>query len=163
MGFSDGGAKSEARFKRGFGKARCWFSQEAQEGAPDVFASCLLPHLVAMPIPSLPFEITEKIIHIAVRDLIAQERNHPIPLASSLVNAFLLSTSLVSPTWRSISQLALLRNGLVSPSGARGFLCQLGRRGIKASTRSVRIWTLNNSGILQAARVLSSQTRMTGS
>lgn len=94
-----------------------------------------------MPIPSLPIETTTEIILLAVQDLVEQERNCPTPLSASLVNAFLLSTSLVSPTWRSISQLALLMNGLVGPSGAEGFLRQIGDRGMVASTRSVRVWS----------------------
>lgn len=73
------------------------------------------------PPPSLPIETTTEIIHLATEDLVQEERHHTIP-AHSPTNAFLLAASLVSQTWRSIAQLALLRNGLVTPAGVEGFL-----------------------------------------
>lgn len=94
-----------------------------------------------MPIPLLPFDTTEKIILIAVKDLVERERHQSTPLAFPLVNEFLLSGSLVSRTWRSISQIALLRNGIVAPSGMEGFIHLLSDRGMAASARSVHVWS----------------------
>lgn len=119
--------------------ASCWFEVKRRRRKFSLLGSC---HIApAMPIPSLPFEITERNILLAIADLVEQECNQSTPLAFPLSNAFLLATSLVSSTWRSISQLALLRHGLVSPSGAVGFLRQLEDREFRASVRSVRVWS----------------------
>lgn len=65
----------------------------------------------------------------------SQPLSSPTP---SLVNALLLAASLVAKTWSSIGQEALLRHGLVTPSGLTGFLEQLEARGMTASLAAVR-------------------------
>ncbi|KAL8279692.1 hypothetical protein RQP46_008005 [Phenoliferia psychrophenolica] len=87
--------------------------------------------------PTLPYEITHKILEHATLDLVEQERQD-----SKLVghtNAFLLSASLVSHTWRDIAQPLLLRHGLVDPIRSSDFLLELERKGARASIGAVRI------------------------
>lgn len=119
--------------------ARGCFEVKRRESkfSPLAFVPHLRPRRPAMPIPPLPFELTTEILRLDVTDLVEQERNDVVAAASP-TNAFLRSACLVSKTWRSIAAPALIRNGLVAPSGVDGFLRRLDACGRAATWKSVR-------------------------
>ncbi|KAL8279661.1 hypothetical protein RQP46_007974 [Phenoliferia psychrophenolica] len=88
-------------------------------------------------LPTLPHELTTEILRVATLSLVEQER-HDSTLTGE-TNAFLLSASLVSHTWRNIAQALLLRHGLVDPSRALHYIDELARAGFKGTLDAVRI------------------------
>ncbi|KAL8277079.1 hypothetical protein RQP46_010507 [Phenoliferia psychrophenolica] len=88
-------------------------------------------------LPSFPYEITEKILKIATLDVVREERRNFTLVGQA--NAFLLSASLVSHTWRNIAQSLLVRHGLVDPSRVHPFISELGRQGVVSTLHTMRI------------------------
>ncbi|KAL8279628.1 hypothetical protein RQP46_007941 [Phenoliferia psychrophenolica] len=88
--------------------------------------------------PTLPFELTEKILELATTTLVEQERHDSTLIGQT--NAFLLAASLVSHTWRNIAQPLLLKHGLVTPASIYLFTYKLKRAGV-LNTHTA-LWTM---------------------
>ncbi|KAL8279679.1 hypothetical protein RQP46_007992 [Phenoliferia psychrophenolica] len=88
-------------------------------------------------LPTLPLELTSEILEFATLDLVEQERHDST--VTGQANAFLLSASLVSHTWRNIAQPLLTKHGLINPSRADNFISEVERAGVKDSLPAVRI------------------------
>ncbi|KAK4700511.1 hypothetical protein P7C70_g5735, partial [Phenoliferia sp. Uapishka_3] len=96
--------------------------------------------------PNLPYELVEYIIHLAVSDFSASARLAPTHDPHPL-HYFLRSTSLVSSTFRSISQPLLLHNAFLTIKNMEGFITALGRAGTDArSVSSLSVGPENNGG-----------------
>ncbi|KAL8279691.1 hypothetical protein RQP46_008004 [Phenoliferia psychrophenolica] len=93
--------------------------------------------------PQIPLEITHQILKNATLDLVEQERRDYTLVGQT--NAFLLSASLVSRTWRNIAQPLLLKYGLVDPIGITRFLRELKRTGVLDSLDVIRIGVTDRS------------------
>ncbi|KAL8277373.1 hypothetical protein RQP46_010213 [Phenoliferia psychrophenolica] len=70
--------------------------------------------------PQLPPELTLQVIEITIESLIYEERFLQEPKA--IVNAFLLSASLVDRTWHDLVAIPFLRNALILPQSVYKFL-----------------------------------------
>ncbi|KAL8279696.1 hypothetical protein RQP46_008009 [Phenoliferia psychrophenolica] len=91
-------------------------------------------------VKSLPYEITSKILKLGTLDLVREERRHSKLIGQA--NAFLLSASLVSRTWRNIAQPLLIKHGIVYPARATHYIRELERQGVLSTLRAVRVGPL---------------------
>ncbi|KAL8286800.1 hypothetical protein RQP46_004328 [Phenoliferia psychrophenolica] len=89
--------------------------------------------------PELPPELVAEIIDLTVELLIEEERH--FLSQTPLTNHFLLSAALVDRTWHSIASLALLNNGLVTPTTVFRFLAHVDGRGMTGVLDRVRFGT----------------------
>lgn len=94
--------------------------------------------------PQLPYELTAKIIRAARDELLIEDRSRPRtdPLPTTppeSATTFLFSASLVSQTWRNISQYLLLSTAIVGTGNGRQFTREVARQGVATSLPSIRL------------------------